>query len=280
MHPQDIEIVEKLKILNIIPHNTDKILYKYASIESAIKILTSSTLLYQTPNNFNDPFDMHMGLLDLRKAAIDLFWSRAHSKYTPSQIEVLKEKITDDDCMRLAEDAMHGQREKIGVLCLSKTNRSTLMWSHYAQNHTGVCLGFRIANNFPLKGITAFEVNYASSVNPRQFTFDNEIENLVDYTYWICTKSHVWGYEDEVRVISLNQNGLIPFNKYQLCELYFGVGTPQTEVNAITELIKNYCYRLYCIGKMLIDKNTFDLKPTYYPPFITNFPSKISGRNF
>lgn len=279
MRPQDVEMIERLKTLNIIPHDRDNILYKYASIEDAIKILEGGTLLYQTPNNFNDPFEMHLGLLDYRQAAIDSFWNRASQKYTQAQIDLLRQKTTDDDWVRLTEDVLVGNRSNTGVLCLSKTNVSTLMWSHYSKKHTGVCIGFRIADGFPNTGTVAFEVNYASSVNPRTFTVTNGLEDLITFTYWICTKSHIWSYEQEIRVISMTAHGLLPFNKYQLCELYFGVGTTQEDINTITNIIQRMGYRLYCIGKMFIDKKSFDLKPTYFPPYIINFPTKLPKRN-
>ncbi len=278
MRQQDIEIVEKLSALNIHPHNPSNILYKYASVKDALKILEGCTLLYQTPNNFNDPFDMHIGFLDFRQAAIDAFWKTAPVKYTKAEIDIIVNKLSDDDWVRIAEQIIAGNRENTGVLCLSKTNVSTLMWSHYSRKHTGVCLGFRVANGFPHKGIVAFEVGYVSSITPRTFTIGGGLEDLISFTYWACTKSHIWAYEQEVRVISMNQYGLLPFNKYQLCELYFGVGTTQTDINVITETIQRLGYRLYCIGKMCIDKKTFDLTPTYFPPYITNFPSKLPNR--
>ncbi len=275
MHLNDIELAEKLKAKNICPNNNEKILYKYVNVGDAIKILDGCTLLYQAPVNFNDPFEMHLGLLDLKQSAKDSFWRTIPKNLTKVEIDFLLGKMPFEDFVRIIEDILANQREKTGVLCLSKTNVSTLMWSHYSNKHTGVCLGFRMANNFPQKGVAAFEVNYATSVMPIKYNFGDGSDDISAFIYWICTKSHVWSYEQEVRVINIDQAGLLPFNKYQLCELYFGVGTTQEDVNLITDIIRNIGYRLYCIGKMFIDKNTFDLKPRYFHPYISDFPTKL-----
>lgn len=39
------------------------------------------------------------------------------------------------------------QNEKWGLICFSKTWNNPVLWSHYADRHRGVCLGFKIPDD-------------------------------------------------------------------------------------------------------------------------------------
>lgn len=40
--------------------------------------------------------------------------------------------------------SLRAASERLGVLCFSKPEKEPLLWSHYAENHRGCCLGFEI----------------------------------------------------------------------------------------------------------------------------------------
>lgn len=78
---------------------------------------------------------------------------------------------------------------KHGLLCFTATWRNPLMWSHYADRHEGLCLGFDIPDEFVKK------VRYTKS-RPKlskRITRD-EIEDLLFLKY------SGWEYEEEWRV--------------------------------------------------------------------------------
>ena len=86
------------------------------------------------------------------------------------------------------------------VLCLSKNKDSILMWSHYAQNHTGIAIGFDKNYRF-IKN--ACEIQY--SENPqniegrilKDLCANNQAKN--EYVALLLTKYIDWQYENEVR---------------------------------------------------------------------------------
>jgi hypothetical protein len=67
------------------------------------------------------------------------------------------------------------------------------MWSHYAQNHTGVCLEFRVGNVLFLR---AREVVYRTEY-PIWVPQDMESTALEV----MLTKSNAWQYEEEFRLV-------------------------------------------------------------------------------
>jgi Protein of unknown function (DUF2971) len=74
---------------------------------------------------------------------------------------------------------------------------NTLMWSHYAESHTGVCLEFdcRI-RHFG----AAIRVHYYKNY-PAHDLSDNDLATAL--LPWLA-KSDAWSYEDEFRIISQN----------------------------------------------------------------------------
>jgi hypothetical protein len=80
-----------------------------------------------------------------------------------------------------------------GLYCLTPDPCSTLMWSHYADNHRGICLEFDTAN--PLFS-EAVEVAYRSEY-PRWVP--HEMEQIAFEMF--LTKAEDWSYEKEFRII-------------------------------------------------------------------------------
>jgi hypothetical protein len=56
--------------------------------------------------------------------------------------------------------------QTIGVLCFSRNWKNPVLWSHYADKHKGICLGFEIKDTVELE-----EVRYVES--PEQIDADN-----------------------------------------------------------------------------------------------------------
>lgn len=96
------------------------------------------------------------------------------------------------------KDTHHSQ---MGLLCFAGDWSEPLMWSHYAEKHTGVCLGFDVSRS------TVQQVSYqddrilaALSPTPTPHKLSEELQNQL-----LCTKSGGWRYEEEYRrFVSLN----------------------------------------------------------------------------
>jgi hypothetical protein len=83
-----------------------------------------------------------------------------------------------------------------GVLCFSRSWRSPLLWSHYADKHRGLCLGFDVPDSH-LKHIAYVKDRLA--VAPADL--DSTASSAAVRERLFCTKFEHWKYEDEVRVI-------------------------------------------------------------------------------
>lgn len=79
--------------------------------------------------------------------------------------------------------------EEHGLLCFSKSWRNPVLWSHYADNHRGICLGFDIPDELP------HQVSYVNSRFNWPSTVDQGFMEQL-----LFTKFAHWSYENEYRI--------------------------------------------------------------------------------
>lgn len=95
--------------------------------------------------------------------------------------------------IRAARDRLN---DASGLLCFSRAWRNPLLWGHYAEKHTGICLGFDVSDYRAEKVIYAskpMKISIDSMTGEPKFTKAN-INRLKR------TKFADWKYEDEVRL--------------------------------------------------------------------------------
>lgn len=98
-----------------------------------------------------------------------------------------------------------------GLLCFSPHWRSPVMWSHYADRHRGVCLGFDIVDS------QAVRVEYNNQRIPVAYKAGNSVNGLdADFANRVLsTKFEHWRYEEEIRLF-------VPLHpKHREGKLYF-----------------------------------------------------------
>lgn len=75
--------------------------------------------------------------------------------------------------------------------CFSETNTNFLMWSHYASNHTGICLEFSLLNGFSMAYLRRKRVHKKEDdLKQRMKTWESE-----QYTFWDRIKSVTYSNE-------------------------------------------------------------------------------------
>ncbi|HEJ8022148.1 TPA: DUF2971 domain-containing protein [Serratia liquefaciens] len=140
--------------------------------------------------------------------------------------------------------------EKYGILCLSMNDNNTLMWSHYANNHTGVMFTLdmehmKIENE--KNSIKRHEVIYQEEfphldyhtllgINASMFKEENK-----DYFEKIAlTKSADWAYEKECRLIikKNNKNNIYNVNPNVFKCVTLGHSMSQKDKEEISSLIR------------------------------------------
>jgi hypothetical protein len=122
-------------------------------------------------------------------------------KIDPSLADWLKETL--EGCKEIESQTREIARLSLelhsaGVYSLSEVNDSIIMWSHYAQNHEGVCIGFDrkdLENTGNL-----IKVKYVKKA-PKELTKTNRRSPA---KYFHKHKYFQWSYEKEFRLILEN----------------------------------------------------------------------------
>jgi hypothetical protein len=206
-------------------------LYKYCGHDTAqgtldllTRIVAEATLLAADPRTFNDPheFKIAVDLTADADTALDRYITdnpgRSHSDFTHWWDRL--GKPTD---WYVTQSTRSKTLSTYGVACLSRTHDNHLMWSHYARNHTGFCIGYD-APSISSHPSTAFygPVKYRRSA-PR-FRYFYDLPD--DYTRKVFfTKSTPWAYEREVRAV-FDTPGLYKLGTAAIREVVIGCRAP------------------------------------------------------
>lgn len=95
------------------------------------------------------------------------------------------------------------------IYCLTPVPDSTLMWSHYGHNHSGICLEFTTRS--PVIG-AALEVEYLADY-PK---WAPHLVSNTDGPHVLLTKSDDWRYEREYRIIGLGDGVARPIEAHPM----------------------------------------------------------------
>lgn len=243
--------------------------FKYMPInENMLKVLKNQELYFSHSSEFNDPFDSKLDLIWRGKIED---WYRFYLKLenkNPVEVKYIIDKCIENGILKKKKGdiLLHPQNKGFKtinenmqltenldfprVCCFSKDKNNILMWSHYANEHNGICLCFnseQIDNgNFLILDSSLhllFRVVYDENL-PKQVNMlsNYEPEKLVAFLH---TKHSSWEYETEYRLILWGEDfhGKFTksFRKEDLEGIIFGLKTPIEDIGKVYDIIKpNY----------------------------------------
>lgn len=186
-----------------------KYLYKYYSLNNHTKrIFTHNEVFFPSPLKFNDPFDFNIPIsLEGSKEDYEDFYRDQINRCEPNLNreerrkrlkEFMAQKVYKNINLQreLSQTTANRIKEKYGVFCLSETNNNILMRSYYADNHRGICVEFKISEDFRVMEKDN-KVIYQNELPECNLFKTSEIQRL--HTLYL-TKSHHWSYEKEWRM--------------------------------------------------------------------------------
>ena len=210
------------------PRLPDVKLYKYLAPDR-LDVLERGTIRYSQPSALNDPFEVRPyidGITDrdrFDRTLRDMLPSLVEEEYSklPEQMRPLitLECFRDIISARIEAqgDELHRQLnslspvlaqnislkfdEVLGILSLSETPDSLLMWSHYTCAHEGFVVGFDSAHpHFAERKSSNDEFRHLRPIEYRQ---DRPSAPLSEYsgTDVFLVKSTDWSYEREWRIM-------------------------------------------------------------------------------
>lgn len=172
------------------------ILFKYRKFDkNCLELFLNRELWFASPATLNDPFEVESSMPQV----LDAVWAR----YPLPPIE-----------RKTYEDFLQKQLSSVGICSFSKARKNQLMWSHYADEHKGICIGFKEekirppgSNIYPID--VTYQDKYPFENIIKRFNFYekfpgmNTLESINgDIFYSILgTKYTSWKYERERRLV-------------------------------------------------------------------------------
>jgi len=209
------------KALALKRSNFPTALYRYRSLERlAYKLeeLRDGYVFLSDPAKFNDPYDSALSVSweQVQKQVLEKFGIE-YSKFFESLEESQKEewRIQQEQGFQSpgllslfgpSADPFSWFQNLVRVSCFATNPNSVVMWSHYANQHTGICIEF--SRSSMLSSAKFLEllhpVRYSEKIlDAFQLTWPNMPEE-VWHILAACHKSKEWEYENEWRLVSLD----------------------------------------------------------------------------
>lgn len=223
------------------------VFFKFRAVNKyLIDSLVKGYLHFSHPDRLNDPFDCRV---DIKRSA-----ENAISKVTGKRKDNLAKLAGLDRYF----DQIQKDTGKVGICSFSLELGNPLLWSHYANEHKGVCLAYDIPENFlvdelnEITGVAA--VKYGENQLTDWFVENAPEDGNSDFKEFtlelvkkvVTIKSTCWDYEKEVRIIRQEQSTLTIPREF-LKQVCFGLNTPAADISLIRELVDNSGYKVdYC----------------------------------
>jgi hypothetical protein len=224
-----------------------KVLYKYRSMEPGTvdftkSIVVNSKLYFATASSFNDPFDtLPAASVDCSAEELERYNIALAEELLPDGSNGEKSTFIQHVTSRSHAERLEIAREalidcaKHGAVCsLSARPDSVLMWSHYATNHTGICLRFLLPSDWVHPVVYAKERPVLNRIKTAL-----SVEKDWDaYMRALFTKADFWAYEEEWRILGNEGPEERPFYPKFLCGIIFGARATVETRNLVSAWIE------------------------------------------
>lgn len=224
-----------------------EVLYKYGRLgQYSEDIFSTPNVWFPSPASLNDPFECRPCFtFDGTERDVATVLARGLHRQAPhlSPAKAMEKAFiiyregrhrNPETWEALKASVLVELERNIGIYCLSATNDSILMWSHYADEHRGYCLGFEASDTTPFFG-AAQEVRYSDEYPVVDF-FNTSSAEQVDLIF--LTKFSGWSYESEYRIIDHEDGpGLRSYPTELLRSVTFGFRMPEADRTKIREWV-------------------------------------------
>jgi len=232
--------------------------FKYVNLNDGVEyILKNNTFKFTDPEEFNDPFDCNERMIDIviSPEIEKKFIIEAGKNHNLPRAEIRKQLNRIGD-RRQYQQALKTKKKDFKVSCFSEIDDDVLMWSHYADSHKGICIGFNL--DIMCADYVFYPVNYINQVQQ----IDGMANTPYVFYYWVTFKADRWKYEREIRAITKTGQSIINYPKDSVNEVIFGCNVKQSLIDATIKELKKLRYNKIRFYKMEINEKTLLLRKT------------------
>ena len=239
----------------------------YNGIEHVEDMLQQNQIWFSSPTEFNDPFECSAEYdigasrdeVILRKME---FLNRKGKRLRQALAQAEDEIPQDHE--GFLKQQIHDHYKRVGnsgILSLTHINDNQLMWTHYANSHSGVCIQFRCQSPQTTEQINfigdALYVRYVENIPQIDFIRGKRIEMIKKAFF---TKPLPYKYEEEWRIVKYDEGtGFKPIPKGIIACIILGVRIEVEDKNRIINACTQYEGDVE-IKQAYLDPETYGLK--------------------
>ena len=238
----------RVEIARRIHPSLSRFVYKYraidegnpAAIDRLRDLLVRSRLWLSSPVDFNDPFDMSGSIV--AKSTTQEKLERVNEMLKRHRLTYKERERKRKMLMRTPLDVLENELKAAfeknmpttGVFSFAGDPRNILMWSHYARDHTGICVQFERARDF---GILCGALTVEYSV---EYPEVNSIKDFQDFLSKMLLRKHEgWSYEREHRIVRPGEaHSYLRFDPQALVGIIFGCRSTAAGRRVIESLLE------------------------------------------
>ncbi|URZ15458.1 DUF2971 domain-containing protein [Clostridium felsineum] len=232
-----------------------KKLYRYRKFDEYLENNLSGEIYFSNPREFNDPFD----------SAIEIDYITCASLYLKIDRRIVENLLEKEPKMkRLFDEHFYKTytnfKNNVRIACFTVSPYNTLMWSHYAENHSGYCIEYNTEN-----------IMFRNMVLPVIYK-----DEMYDCTECLITgskniainaiffKDKVWDYENEWRAFGttdyFEESGANPVQLTNaISAIYIGTTSNQKNTKEVEQLQKIANEKNIPVYKMKMSSNKYKL---------------------
>ena len=252
-------------------------LFKYTKIDHISDYLVDNLMFISKINDLNDPYEGDI-LYDLERL-YELYVNHyfgiifdidyLDGELNESNLQWYLSNITKDEVKNNFDKIIEEFNDTVSVVCLSECNKINPMWSHYSNDHKGVCIEYDFIPDNKIKRL-CFPMDYVHTTNndcvlEEILTKGTISHRLLSEIY--LKKSYDWNYEREWRLILFDDDSQNLFNistdgnfKYipflEPKAVYLGLKIDENDEKYVMDLCNFYNIPVF---KMVKDNSNYNM---------------------
>ena len=243
-------------------------LYQYTKAKYAKTLLCDNLMYLRNIGDLNDPFEGDL-LVNLKNIYINMTYDE-YLKLNKDKMEAIEKQIKINE-KKLLEEGWENYKRTINIACFSEKNDINPMWTHYGDDHEGICIQYNFKENKNFKD-QCMPINYINNTNNdtviEKIQRGGFVKNRLIWEVFL-KKSEDWGYEKEWRLIYDKQvpkkittifcdnanKKYIPFLKPEA--VYLGLRIKEEDRRSIIDMCNFNNIKIYQMNK---DNSNYNLK--------------------
>lgn len=221
--------------------------YSYRSINPfTLKDLINKEITVVNPSKFNDPFDcLFYQLFDPQ---IPVSFDNKALKKSFEKVRI-RSFVAEESLPTLTSES---QTRKIHPA------HDMLMWSHYANDHKGICVKYSLSHHFPANKPGGYSQFFNEKYTAEKVV-DISNNTALELKKGFLSKQKCWEHEQEIRLLYFDPECdsdyvSLPLDKEsKVAAIYFGLYCSGEDVKMIQNIFKDKGVAFYRMGKSLTD---------------------------